>query len=344
MALGAFLAGMVVGRSEFCLRAASEALPMRDAFAVLFFVSVGMLFDARHLVRSPGLVAATLGVILVGKPLAALIVVRMLGQPARTAASVAVALAQIGEFSFILAAAERSMGLVGDEAVNTVVAAAIVAITISPIIYRLRRPVEGLLRRFVGEPAASGLASESGASGSRPDRDRVVIVGYGPVGRTLVRLLGENRFEPAVIELNLQTVRRLADEGIPAVYGDVSHRETLEQAGLGGAVALVFSSSQTAGMTEAIRLARVINPGVLIAARANYLSELPALRAAGADTAFAGEGEVAMAMTASLLERLGASPDQIDRERDRVRSELFGVGGAPDDGDRRLGGGGRREA
>src|SRR5262245_15023982 len=169
MALGAFLAGMVVGRSEFSLRAATEALPMRDAFAVLFFVSVGMLFDARHLVRAPGLVAGTLGVILVGKPMAALLVVRMLGQPARTAASVAVALAQIGEFSFILAAAERSMGLLDDGAVNTVVAAAIVAITISPLVYRLRRPVEGLLRRFVGEPAVPGVAAASGAPTSASD-------------------------------------------------------------------------------------------------------------------------------------------------------------------------------
>src|SRR5262249_15433990 len=142
MALGAFLAGMVVGRSEFSLRAATEALPMRDAFAVLFFVSVGMLFDARHLIRAPGLVAATLGVILVVMPPAALVAVRMLGQPTRTAATVAAALAQIGEFSFILAATGRSMGVLGDAAVNTVVAAAIVSITISPVFYRLKGPIE----------------------------------------------------------------------------------------------------------------------------------------------------------------------------------------------------------
>src|SRR5262249_54160808 len=112
------------------------------------------------------------------------------------------------------------------------------------------------------------------------------------------------------------------DEGIAAVYGDAAHRETLEQAGLPGAVALVFTSSQTAGMAEAIRLARELNPRGRIIARANYLAEAPELRRAGADVVIAGEGEVALSMTETLLDRLGASPDQIDRERDRVRSEL----------------------
>jgi monovalent cation:H+ antiporter-2, CPA2 family len=328
MPLGAFLAGMVVGRSEFSLRAASEALPMRDAFAVLFFVSVGMLFDPHHLVRAPGLVAGALAVILLGKPVAALALVRMLGQPLRTAASVAVALTQIGEFSFILAATGREMGILDDAAVNTIVAAAIVSITLNPLYYRLARPIEAVLRRFIGEPPVSGPAADPGspadpALGADPDRDRVVVVGCGPMGRTLVRLLRENQFQPVVIELNLQTVRELASEGIAAVYGDAVHRQTLEEAGLRGAVALIFSSSQTAGTIEAIRLARELSPSTLIAARANYLAELPALRRAGADLVFAGEGEVALSMTEALLVRLGATSEQIALERDRIRSELF---------------------
>jgi CPA2 family monovalent cation:H+ antiporter-2 len=323
MALGAFLAGIVVGRSEFSLRAATEALPMRDAFAVLFFVSVGMLFDHRQLARAPGLVAGALAVILLGKPTAVVTIMRMLGQPLRTAASVAAALTQIGEFSFILAATGRSMGLLDDAAVNTIVAASIASITLNPLSYRLARPIEARLRRFVKDAPAPGPAAAA-PPGNGPDRDRVVIVGYGPVGRTLVRLLRENRFEAVVIDLNHQTVRRLADERIPAIYGDAAHLETLEQAGVAGAVALVFSSSQTAGMTESIRLARELNPRGLIAARANYLAERAALRAAGADLVFTGEGEVALSMTEALLGRLGASPHQIDRERDRVHSELFG--------------------
>ncbi len=327
MALGAFLAGMVVGRSEFSLRAATEALPMRDAFAVLFFVSVGMLFDPRQLLRSPAPVAGALVVILLVKPIAAMAIVRGLGYTSRTSATVASALGQIGEFSFILAGAGRSMGILDDAMVNVVVAAAIASITISPIVYRLRRPLEAYLRRVAGEPRVEEAGAGPIASHDGPDRDRVVVVGCGPVGRTLVRLLQENHFEPSVIELNLDTVRRLTAEGIAAVYGDASRRETLQEAGLPGAVALVFSASQSAGMTEAIRIARELNPRVVIAARGGYLTELPGLRAAGADLVFSGEGEVALSMTEAMLRRLGATPEQVDRERDRVRSELFGRDG-----------------
>src|SRR4051794_10764305 len=132
VALGAFLAGMVVGRSEYSLRAATDALPMRDAFAVLFFVSVGLLFNPRYLTESPALVAATLAVILVGKPLVALGIVLLLDYPLRVALSVAVALAQIGEFSFILATAGKNLGVLNDRATNTLIAAAIISITLNP--------------------------------------------------------------------------------------------------------------------------------------------------------------------------------------------------------------------
>jgi monovalent cation:H+ antiporter-2, CPA2 family len=327
MALGAFLAGMVVGRSEFSLRAATEALPMRDAFAVLFFVSVGMLFDPHYLLEAPGLVAATLAVILLGKPMAALTIVRLLGYPFRTAATVALALGQIGEFSFILAATGRRLAILDDRAVNALVAGAIITITLNPLLYRLARPIGAILGRFLKEPEGSESSGyvatlDPHAVGDGVLHDRAIIVGYGPVGRTLARLLRENQIEPVIIELNLETVRRLAAEGITAVYGDVAHRETLERAGLKRARALILSSSQTIGTREAIRLARELNPRALIAARSNYLRELPALREAGADLVFSGEGEVALSMTETLLERLGATPEQIDRERARIRSEL----------------------
>jgi monovalent cation:H+ antiporter-2, CPA2 family len=155
MALGAFLAGMVVGRSEFSFRAASEALPMRDAFAVLFFVSVGLLLDPKQLVETPGLIAATLAVILIGKPLSALAIVMALGYPLRTALAVAVALAQIGEFSFILAALGRELGLLTTAATNTLVAAAIISISINPLLYRLVAASEGWPSRRKTSPPPS---------------------------------------------------------------------------------------------------------------------------------------------------------------------------------------------
>src|SRR5262245_49645443 len=142
MALGAFLAGMVVARSDFSLRAANDALPMRDAFAVLFFVSVGMMFDPAYLLAAPGVVAATLAVVMLGKPLAALLIVRAFGYPVRVALAVAAALAQIGEFSFILAVLGTSLRVLPAEAMSALVAAAIVSIAANPLLYRAVGPLE----------------------------------------------------------------------------------------------------------------------------------------------------------------------------------------------------------
>jgi CPA2 family monovalent cation:H+ antiporter-2 len=317
MALGAFLAGTVVGRSEFSLRAAAEVLPMRDAFAVLFFVSVGMLFDPAYLVEAPGLVAATLALVLVGKSLVALGIVSLLGYPLRVSLTVAVALAQIGEFSFIVALLGRQLDILPAAAANTLVAAAIVSITLNPLLYRLIDPVMRLLARG-STPGPDPAARPP----RRASHHRAVVIGYGPVGRTVTRLLRENDIEPTVVELNLDTVRRLREEGLRAIYGDASHRDTLSSAGVADAGSLILSSSGLSNGEAVIRLARELNPHIQILARSTYVRELPALRRAGAE-AFSGESEVALALTVALLERLGATPEQIDRERERVHAELL---------------------
>lgn len=332
MALGAFLAGMVVGRSEFSARAASEALPMRDAFAVLFFVSVGMLFEPRFLLDAPGLVALTLGVILIGKPLAALAIVVILRQPFRVGLAVAVVLAQIGEFSFIVATLGRSLDAIPEQATSAIIAAAIVSISLNPILYRLVDRLEARAKKsprlwsWVSTPPRVVEAKPGDSPEEEPAANgRAVVVGYGPVGRTLVRLLRENEIEPTVIELNLETVQRLREDGIRAVYGDATQVETLKQAGTGEATAVILTSAGMTGSAETIRLIREMNAGARVFARANYLREIPALRRTGADAVFAGEGEVALAMTEFVLRQLGASGEQIDRERDRIRDELFGT-------------------
>jgi CPA2 family monovalent cation:H+ antiporter-2 len=329
MALGAFLAGLTVGRSDYSLRAASEALPMRDAFAVLFFVSVGMLMDPAYLLEAPGLLASTLAVVLIGKPLAALLIVRLLGYPFRVALSIAVALAQIGEFSFILSNIGSELGLLTPVATNTIVAAAIVSIVLNPLLYRLVSPLERWaahqprLWRLLNPPVSGAVTPRAG--GSAADlRPTAVIVGYGPTGRTMMRLLRENGITPTVIELNMGTVRQLREEGITAIYGDAAKRETLEAAGVARTGNLILTSAGMGESTEAIRIARELNPKVQVLARAAYLRDLPELRRAGANTVFTGEGEVALAFTEAILHRLGATPEQIDRERDRAHTELFG--------------------
>jgi len=326
MALGAFLAGLVVGRSQYSLRAASDALPMRDAFAVLFFVSVGMLLDPAFLVASVWLLAATLAIVLVGKPIAAIVAVRMLGYPFAIALAVAIALAQIGEFSFILAALGRDLGVLPGSAMNAIVTVSIISIVLNPVLYRLGPYLE---RQLVAQPRLWRILNGAqpravGEAATRPPEPghRAVVVGYGPTGQTLTRLLKDNDIEPTVIELNADTTRRLRSEGVRAVYGDAAHRATLEAAGVPDAGALILSTD-VAGAAEVIRSARELNPTLRVLARTSHLRQLDGLRGAGAETVFSGEGEVALALTEALLARLGATRDQIDRERARVHSDLF---------------------
>ncbi|HWO13091.1 MAG TPA: cation:proton antiporter [Polyangiaceae bacterium] len=316
MALGAFLAGMVVGQSEFSSRAASEALPMRDAFSVLFFVAMGMLFDPLSLPENVGLIAATLAVILIGKPLAALVVVLVLRGPPRTAVSAALALAQIGEFSFILAALGRQLEILPQQATQVMVAASIISITLNPLLFKLVDPVSlWLLARLPG-----AKDPDAGPLGAADPEHRAVVVGYGPVGKLVVELLRENGLEAMVIELNHETVNRLRDAGIPAIYGDASQSEILERAGARVSGSLVFTAPSEPHAV--IRAAKELNPELRILTRATYLKQAGELAQAGAEVVVTAEAEVALGMTLRVLEQLGATADQRDRARDRIRLGL----------------------
>jgi CPA2 family monovalent cation:H+ antiporter-2 len=321
MALGAFLAGMIVGRSDYSLRAATDALPMRDAFAVLFFVSVGMLLRPAALLDQPVLVLAALVIVLVGKPVTAALVTWLMKYPLRTTLGVSVALAQVGEFSFMLVTIGRTLGVVPPEALDVVVVTAIISITLNPLAFKSIEPLSrrlGRLRMFRSEPEASDI----GASSSLDPGGRAIVIGHGPTGRTVTRLLRENGISPTVVELNIDVVRQLREQGISAVYGDASHTDTLVSAGLPHASTLIVSGADT-GSPSIIQCARSINSTAHIFVRSQYLRDVPPLRNAGAEQVFAGEGEVALAMTEAVLRRLGATPDQIDRERVRVREELM---------------------
>jgi CPA2 family monovalent cation:H+ antiporter-2 len=325
IALGAFLAGMVVGSSDYSLRAATDALPMRDAFAVLFFVSVGMLLRPTVLLESPALTLTALAIVLVLNPITAAIVARLMRYPARTVATVAMSLGQIGEFSFILATLGRNLAIVPTDAIDIVVATAIISITINPLAFRAIEPVDRwLAQKRLTRIARDPEAMEIGASSRLDPQGRAIVIGYGPTGRTVTRLLKENGIAPTVVDLNIDAVRALRDEGVSAVYGDARQPETLISAGLPHAATLIVSGADT-GSPEIIRHARTINAGVHVFVRSGYLRDVPPLKLAGAEQVFSGEGEVALAMTEAVLRRLGATADQIDRERDRVRQELFNL-------------------
>lgn len=328
MALGAFLAGLVVGRSEYSLRAASDALPMRDAFAVMFFVAVGMLLQPASLLETPGLIAATLAVIMIGKPIITLVIVRLLGYPFKVSLAVGMATAQIGEFSFILSSLGRQLGILPAEAANTIVAASIVSIVISPLLYRAVPHIDKWaaghpwLWKMLNPPLRDA-ASKKLERRIDPAR-RAVVIGYGPTGRTVARLLRDNGIDPAVVELNMETVRQLRADGLDAVYGDATKQDTLEAAGVAHSASLILTSAGMEHAAELIRVARSINPQIRVLARAAYLRDLAAMQSAGADHVFTGEGEVALSLIETILDRLGATAEQIDRERERVHRELFG--------------------
>jgi len=243
------------------------------------------------------------------------------------------ALAQIGEFSFILVTLGKDLGLLTDEATNTVVAAAIVSITLNPLLYRLVEPATAwaarqprlwgwLMTRAQQRLSCPDAVATDGALPLDPYY-RAIVVGYGPVGQTVTRLLRDNGMAPTVIELNRDTVHRLREAGVSAIYGDASHREALQGAGVERAGSLILSAAGMPASAEVIRLARELNATIRILARSAYVREIPPLYQAGAERVFSGEGEVALAFTEAIMRALGATPDQIDQERDRVHRDLF---------------------
>jgi CPA2 family monovalent cation:H+ antiporter-2 len=292
MALGAFLAGLAVGRSEFSTRAANDALPMRDAFAVLFFVSVGMLFDPKSLIRIPHIIGVVLLVVVLIKPLAATLTVRLLGEPWQRAVPIGAAFSQVGEFSFILGNVALGLGLINDAGWNAMVAASIISIAANPYVY-------GGTRRLIAVQKGK-VAQRDASTRSEIQPKRCILVGFGPVGRTVHQLLLDTGGEIVVIDLNLENVRELRNAGHRAVYGDVKQPGTLIEAGIETTETLVLSAD-IQDAADIIKQALQLNPDLRVLVRCAYLREAAALREAGADFIAAGEAEVSVALTEAVI-------------------------------------------
>ncbi len=288
MALGAFLAGLAVGRSEFAARAANDALPMRDAFAVLFFVSVGMLFDPQSLIDIPLIIGLVLFVVVIFKPVAAALTVRLLGQPLATAIPIGAAFSQVGEFSFILGTVALGLGLINNDGWNALVAASFISIALNPYIY-------GWARRLSTPKTAKTVPV---ATGKRQaiNPNHCILVGYGPVGKIVHRLLLDRGAEITVVDLNLDTIRLLRARGYNALYGDVLRPGTLDDAGIATAGSMVLSTD-IEDAAEIIKQARLLNPDIKIMVRCAHLRDAAALRRAGATVVAAGEAEVGVALS-----------------------------------------------
>ena len=303
-ALGAFLAGVMLNESKLSHQAASDSLPMRDAFAVLFFVSVGMLFDPHILIEQPLAILATFLIIVLGNSFCGFIVARVFREPLQTQLTLSVGLAQIGEFSFILAALGVSLGLLSEDARNLILAAALLSIIVNPMFFVL------LDRWSARHEAQNRVASEGSLRAEEedllPDRalipaaNHIVLIGYGRVGSRVGPALQQHGTPLVLIDSNRDHCIDARAAGIPCIYGNALSEGVLKDANIGTARALLLAISQALEAGPIIRLARESNPGIAILARAHSDEEVAYLHKVGVDATIMGESEIARSMCDSV--------------------------------------------
>jgi K+:H+ antiporter len=309
-ALGAFFAGMMLRESALSHRAAEESLPLRDAFSVLFFVSVGMLFEPAVVVQEPLKLAATVGIIMLGKTVAAVALVLALRYPLSTALTVGAGLAQIGEFSFILAGLGGELGLLSKEGRSLILAAALVSITLNPIMFAAIDPVVSWVRSRSSvaramERSPDPLAELPATVDVRTLTGHVLIVGYGRVGRRIADALTMRDIPFVVAEQRREAVEDLRARGIPAVSGDASRAEVLVQGHVARAGMLVIATPDAASVPRMVEIARTLNPRIEIVIRVHSEEERDLFEREELGRVFMGEAELATSMTAYIVERSG---------------------------------------
>ncbi|HYC33054.1 MAG TPA: cation:proton antiporter [Gemmatimonadales bacterium] len=308
-ALGAFFAGMMMRESPLSHRAADESLPLRDAFSVLFFVSVGMLLEPAILLAEPLKVAAVLGIVMIGKTIAALGIVLLFRYPLNTALTVGASLAQIGEFSFILAGLGRTLGLLAAEGQSLILAAALISISLNSFLFTMVEPARRWIRARSSlarslERSDDPLAELPATVDARVLTGHVVVVGYGRVGRRVAAALRANGVPIVVIEQIREAVEELRANGIPAVSGDAGDAGVLVQGHVARASVLVIAIPDASRVRGMVEIARTLNPLVEILLRTHSDQEAALFARENLGRVFMGEQELASAMSAAVLERL----------------------------------------
>lgn len=325
LALGAFLAGVVVSESPLSHQVGADVLPFREAFAVLFFVSVGMLVDPRDLLARAGPVAALTAVIVVGKAVAAVLITTLLRQPLRTGLVVGAGLSQIGEFSFILGQAAVRLEILEGEQYSLLLSAALISITLNPLMFSLVGPAErrlqrwAWLRRWVERtPSTEGPLVPKGG-------DHVVIVGWGRVGGHIVEVLGRVGVPRLVVEADASRAEELQKHGVPVLFGDASNSEILDHAGLDRARALVVTIPDEAAAGLTVAGARRLAPTLPIVARATTQKGIRHLAELGANDVIHPELEGGLQVVRHTLLRLGFPLREVQKYGDVVRREAYDV-------------------
>ncbi len=316
-ALGAFLGGMVVGKSKLSHQAGADILPLRDAFAVLFFLAVGMLFDFKFIVEYPLLICVCLVIVLLVKPLTAVFTVSVLGYSVKTALTVASGLAQVGEFSFILAQEAKRLNLAGDVVYNTIVVCSIISITLNPSLFKKVPAIEKFLHsrkklwkilNFVTDRRRNKGSKEI-AKNLLPTEEYLaqktgIVVGYGPTGKKVTNALMEYDVKPIVVEINIDTVNSLSSQGQTVIYGDSAKKNILLAAGIKSADYLIITVPSLQVTLETASLASALNPKTRILVRARFLDSKETLKQTGISGMVFEEEEVSNALTSLLLDDL----------------------------------------
>jgi CPA2 family monovalent cation:H+ antiporter-2 len=313
-ALGAFFAGMLLNESELSHEAAQHSLPMRDAFAVLFFVSVGMLFDPHVLLAQPLLVLATVLIIVLGKSIAAYLIMRAFGHPNSTALTISASLAQIGEFAFIIAGLGVSLKLLSPQGQNLVLAGALISIMLNPLIFRLLDRWQ--LKQDAGRIAADARA-HAAALAEEHENNRIpealtehaIVVGYGRVGGVLASLLHARGVPLVVVEDDVDAVARARADGFPTVRGNAASEIVMHETAPERAKLAIFAIPQALEAGESITRLKRLDPTITVLARARNDAEVKHLLAHGADAVVLAERELAH----SLAEMAMAIPPYRDR-------------------------------
>ena len=309
MALGAFFAGMVVKESDFSHRAEEETLPLREIFSILFFVSVGMLFDPSILIEEPLRILAVIAIIMVGKTLAAIALVLFFRYPINTALTVDASLAQIGEFSFILATLGLSLGLLTPDAQNLILAGALFSITLNSFVFSAIEPVQRWIRERshlarLLERSADPLAMLPDEVDQAYLRDQVVIIGYGGVGRRISENLIQQNIKVVIAEENREIVEKLRSQGIAAVSGEATEPNVLIQAHIQHARLLVISPMDILDIHRIVDISKQLNPEIQVLICAESKEEAAVIRQENLGEVFYAKEEMAKNMSHHILNQI----------------------------------------
>jgi monovalent cation:H+ antiporter-2, CPA2 family len=333
LAFGAFLAGVVVSESEFSHQVLGEIIPLRDIFAIVFFASIGLLFDPVGLIDDWSLILGLLVLIVIVKTLAAGAAIRILGYPAITAASAAILLGQIGEFSFVLAGQAIQLDVIDDRIYNAILAGAIVSLLINPALLRITVPLSRVLEWV---PAVAGPNEaiddlEQIEIDAVRLRNHTIIAGYGRAGRELSRALQRRGLRFIVIDLDATAVRALRERGIPAIYGDIASENVLEAAGIEHARVFAVTVQDLISAQLSIRLARRANEDLDVIARAQSYEQIQRLDEAGATEVVQPAFEVGLEFVRHTLHRSGVSMREIQAMVSSRRLDYYDTDRKDDD-------------